>query len=125
LDFLERTEPSVRTLIGKLRSFLLELDKTLNSGGRGLNNRSVEELILYLQRVNESSNLEVDDHIDEVIRSKIIAKLKGDENSRDMVDELVALLESDKCPTMLTASLKVARELRSQLNDFGAFKAFR
>jgi hypothetical protein len=125
LDFLERTEPSVRTLIGKLRPFLLELDKTLNSGGRGLNNRSVEELILYLQRVNESSNLEVDDHIDEVIRSKIIAKLKGDENSRDMVDELVALLESDKCPTMLTASLKVARELRSQLNDFGAFKAFR
>ncbi len=125
LDFLGRTRPSVRTLVKKLRSFLLELDKTLNVGGRGLNNRSVEELILYLQRVDESSNLEVDDHIDEVIRSKIIAKLKGDENSRDMVDALIALFESDKCPTMLTASLEVARELRSQLNDFGAFKAFR
>lgn len=125
LNFLEVKRPSIKDTIRELRGFLTTLDSILIDGGHGLNNRSVEEILLYLQRAKSSSNSRFGEHVDEVIKSKVLSKLKGDENIRDIVEKLREFFKSNTNYPELTSCLTLMDKLLFQLDDFGAFKAFR
>ncbi len=125
LGFLESKRPELRATINEVGGFLTSLDEILNQGGYGLNNRSVEEILLYLKRAKDSASINYDSHLDKVITSKVIAKLKGDENSREVIERLRQFFESQSIDTQLVSCLDLTKDLLAQLDDFGAFKAFR
>ena len=125
LSFLKLKRPAIGSVVDDAAIFLTKLGDILSEGGQDLNMRSVEEIILYLKSIRDNPSLDYSEHLDRLIDSKVVSKLKGDENSRNLIEKLKAVFKEGVNETQLTICLNHIENLLRQLDDFGAFKAFR
>ena len=92
LDFLAKKKPELLGLIDRLGDLLTSIDAILIEVNQSINKRSLEEILLYLLRVESSTQSNFTQHLDGVIKSKVLVKLSGDESDRAAIEILDALL---------------------------------
>jgi len=125
LLFLEHKISHIKDTINDLRHFICDLEKLLSEGNHNVTNRVIEEILLYMHKVKSKDNMDFNNHLDRVIKSRVLEKLKGDENSREALEKLHNLFGNNSLSTKLNLCQKFINSLQEQLDDFGVFKAFR
>lgn len=125
LLFLAQKISKLKGTISELKTFIFTLTDILNKGNNRLTNRVIEEIILYMEKVKSKKNIDYSSQLDRVIKSRVIEKLKGDESSREMLEELSSFFVSNSLSIQLPLCQKFVGSLQDQLDDFGAYKAFR
>jgi hypothetical protein len=104
---------------------LASIDVILNKVDHSINKRSLEEILLYLLRVESSPQSNFTQHLDGVMKSKVLVKLSGDESDRAAIVQLDALFQGGFEGSELSSCCQVTGDLLVQMNDYGAYKAFR
>ncbi|EKO3401268.1 AAA family ATPase [Vibrio fluvialis] len=125
LIFLAQKISSLKDTINELKIFVCTLTDILNKGNNRLTNRVIEETMLYMDKVKSKKGVDYNSQLDRVIKSRIIEKLKGDESSREMLEELSSFFENNSLSIQLPLCKDFIGYLQNQLDDFGAYKAFR
>jgi len=119
LDNLKQFYPDLITPIAACSSLLIRLDDALLLYNLGFGYRVIEEFVHYLAFVQGIGIMEMTDALDSQVAQKILVKLRGSERQRDLLEQLMRILQP------YPKSLKIVEDLIQQLNEYGSFQYLR
>ncbi|MZP31374.1 hypothetical protein GTO91_16870 [Heliobacterium undosum] len=116
LEVLQQRHIDLRESVQACSAILSEVNGTIVVHGLGFGYRVAEEFIRYHRFAVETCGLDSDDVIDQQISQKVLTKLRGTEQQREMLNSLRTLFERFR------RSQGVILRLLDELNQLGSFQ---
>lgn len=119
LSFLRNEEPALEPAVEASRALLTGLERILAPHGVGFGYRVSEEFVRYHAHATTIAGTDPTRLLDDLVRQKILPKLRGGERQRRMLEELGRLLQP------FPGSRQAVERVGEELNDLGAFQYWR
>jgi 5-methylcytosine-specific restriction protein B len=119
LSALEARDPDLKDALASSKAKLTELHESMQQYGLGFGYRLIEEFVRYHVFAAKHLDRKPEDVTDQLLVQKVLVKLRGSERQRTLLTSLEASCEG------LPRSQAFVRNLLTDLDDFGSFRAMR